>query len=362
MRRLTGWLTLALALCAAPVWAQNPNVLTPSPQTAGSVSSGSCTSNTNCAVWDITQVKSVTLQVNGTFSGTLTFEGTSDGTNWFSVSMAKLSAGTSSTTTTTTGQFSLVNSGLTGIRARMTSYASGTASVWAVLGNAGSIPLPGQSGGNLTAGYWITVADASLPNAQVLGALSSGLVFNTTTTGVPSVVVCATTGTVLVGGAPPSCTDTPTVTSLSASTSVIAPLFRATGATRVTLSTDGKALITNNAATSGFTLGNNTSQELHVYQLDGTSYANIYGRNITAETSRYIQWSNRTNLLSPADGQMRMANAAETQTMLFVVGSGTPEGVVTATVGSVYFRTNGGAGTSFYVKESGSGNTGWVGK
>ena len=43
-------------------------------------------------------------------------------------------------------------------------------------------------------------------------------------------------------------------------------------------------------------------------------------------------------------------------------GSGSPEGVVTAPVGAVYHRTNGGAGTSFYVKESGSGNTGWVAK
>lgn len=44
------------------------------------------------------------------------------------------------------------------------------------------------------------------------------------------------------------------------------------------------------------------------------------------------------------------------------VGSGTPEGVVTADVGSTFHRTDGGAGTSFYVKESGTGNTGWVGK
>lgn len=43
-------------------------------------------------------------------------------------------------------------------------------------------------------------------------------------------------------------------------------------------------------------------------------------------------------------------------------GSGSPEGVVTADIGSTYRRTNGGAGTSFYVKESGAGNTGWVAK
>lgn len=42
-------------------------------------------------------------------------------------------------------------------------------------------------------------------------------------------------------------------------------------------------------------------------------------------------------------------------------GSGTPEGAVTAPVGSLFLRTNGGAGTTLYVKESGTGNTGWVG-
>ena len=43
-------------------------------------------------------------------------------------------------------------------------------------------------------------------------------------------------------------------------------------------------------------------------------------------------------------------------------GSGSPDGVVTAPVGAVYHRTDGGAGTSFYVKQSGTGNTGWVAK
>ena len=46
----------------------------------------------------------------------------------------------------------------------------------------------------------------------------------------------------------------------------------------------------------------------------------------------------------------------------WTAGSGSPEGAVTAVVGSIYSRTNGGANTSFYVKESGSGNTGWVAK
>lgn len=51
-----------------------------------------------------------------------------------------------------------------------------------------------------------------------------------------------------------------------------------------------------------------------------------------------------------------------TATVFDAYGSGSPEGVVTAGIGSTYRRTDGGAGTSFYVKESGTGNTGWVAK
>lgn len=43
-------------------------------------------------------------------------------------------------------------------------------------------------------------------------------------------------------------------------------------------------------------------------------------------------------------------------------GSGTPEGAITAPIGSTYNRTDGGASTCFYVKESGVSNTGWVAK
>lgn len=43
-------------------------------------------------------------------------------------------------------------------------------------------------------------------------------------------------------------------------------------------------------------------------------------------------------------------------------GTGSPEGSVTANVGSLFLRKDGGSGTTLYVKESGTGNTGWVAK
>ena len=52
----------------------------------------------------------------------------------------------------------------------------------------------------------------------------------------------------------------------------------------------------------------------------------------------------------------------DTQNDLFYQGTGTPEGVVDAKIGSIYQRTDGGAGTTIYVKESGTGKNGWIGK
>ena len=51
-----------------------------------------------------------------------------------------------------------------------------------------------------------------------------------------------------------------------------------------------------------------------------------------------------------------------TDNVRILSGSGTPESNVTAVVGSLYLRTDGGASTTLYVKESGTGNTGWAAK
>jgi hypothetical protein len=43
-------------------------------------------------------------------------------------------------------------------------------------------------------------------------------------------------------------------------------------------------------------------------------------------------------------------------------GYGTPEGAVIAPITHIYFRLDGGASTILYVKETGTGDTGWVAK
>lgn len=53
----------------------------------------------------------------------------------------------------------------------------------------------------------------------------------------------------------------------------------------------------------------------------------------------------------------------ETYDLRLKFGSGSPAGVVTANRGTLYLRTDGGAGTTLYVKEANDGlATGWVAK
>lgn len=59
-------------------------------------------------------------------------------------------------------------------------------------------------------------------------------------------------------------------------------------------------------------------------------------------------------------GHARAINDMDDRSVLR--GEGTPEGAITASVGRLYVDTTGGAGTVLYVKESGTGNTGWAAK
>lgn len=67
--------------------------------------------------------------------------------------------------------------------------------------------------------------------------------------------------------------------------------------------------------------------------------------------------------ISMANGCMRIGLYSGAGLGAYICsGPGSPEAAVTAGPGSLWLNTTGGAGVSLYVKESGSGNTGWVGK
>jgi len=150
-----------------------------------------------------------------------------------------------------------------------------------------------------------------------------------------------------------------------------------------------------NTASGGSTL-------LADFQVGGSSvaYINKAGTmNLAATNAASYGWAGRSRIWCNADGIINLSNNAQdnitrvnwgsttsaypsiarnaatlefkladnsaftaTQSLYDRFGSGSPESVVTAPIGAVYHRTDGGAGTSFYVKESGSGNTGWISK
>jgi hypothetical protein len=95
--------------------------------------------------------------------------------------------------------------------------------------------------------------------------------------------------------------------------------------------------------------------------------------NIRSTDTALIGWLNtRSAMISPADGVIRLTNNAGTSYTRLELGeanlgisrgTGSPEGVVTALVGSLYLRTDGGLLSTLYVKESSpTPNTGWVAK
>lgn len=88
-------------------------------------------------------------------------------------------------------------------------------------------------------------------------------------------------------------------------------------------------------------------------------YLQLSDANFTPRVNNSKSLGNATERWSDVYGYKIRAGDG---TAFWTTGNGSPEGAVTAPVGSIFTRLNGGAGTTLYVKESGSGNTGWVAK
>ena len=69
-----------------------------------------------------------------------------------------------------------------------------------------------------------------------------------------------------------------------------------------------------------------------------------------------------TKRFTAIHGQYLNLGTSSSAQIYVKTGTGSPEGVVTANMGSLYLNLSGGASTTLYVKQTGAGNTGWVGK
>lgn len=84
------------------------------------------------------------------------------------------------------------------------------------------------------------------------------------------------------------------------------------------------------------------------------------GSSVSTNLSGGAVMSSESMVWGNSDGALTLLNQASN--VRVVTKAGTPEGSIVAGIGSLCVRTDGGAVTTLYVKESGVGNTGWVAK
>lgn len=131
-----------LFLILALLWptALAAQILPPGPTTITVIDSGTAcvTAPTACATFNIQNATSVALDISGTWTGTLTFEGSANGGTFNSILVTNTATGAKVTTTTANGTFSVPNGGFIIVRARATATVTGTATVSATRGFATS--------------------------------------------------------------------------------------------------------------------------------------------------------------------------------------------------------------------------------
>lgn len=82
---------------------------------------------------DVSNYDVAGIQVAGISGDTITWEASIDGTNWKGILVAPVTTGTGALTTTADGVFVLNCAGLALLRARVSTYGSGTINVTALL-------------------------------------------------------------------------------------------------------------------------------------------------------------------------------------------------------------------------------------
>jgi len=150
MKQLLTTLVAALLLLAVPLRAQ---VITPN-QAITVIDSGTAcvTAPAACAIYALDQnTGGVTINVLGTWTGTLTFEGTNNDGIWIALGLTmNLATGAQASTTTANGLFAITNAGLIKVRVRATGAITGSAQITAAKGLGFARAGPGVVNGAMT--------------------------------------------------------------------------------------------------------------------------------------------------------------------------------------------------------------------
>jgi hypothetical protein len=87
----------------------------------------------NGTAMDVSGAARVTVQASGTFTATINFEGSLDGTTWFAVGLKTAADGNAVTTASAAGVWKRTpDLALTALRARISSYSDGDVTVVAL--------------------------------------------------------------------------------------------------------------------------------------------------------------------------------------------------------------------------------------
>lgn len=258
-------------------------------------------------------------------------------------------------------------------------YRSGASTFGAVTGSStanGGITLAPSSGSALTLTGVANAATASL-SSSMTGAGATR-----------SMLTISDNWTAATGG-----TGVPRLLSLEVTHTGGSVNWSSTGIFRVVVNSSELLRVDHNASFSWATEGTYVDCDANKFQLGSAWGLNFAGdawlyrdaanvmahRNGTnaqavrvyetdsGNNDEYVEISaaSGTNYIKPAATGTGTASKLDhyvTSSVFITSGAGSPEAAVTAPVGSLFIRTDGGASTTLYVKESGSGNTGWVAK
>jgi len=235
------------------------------------------------------------------------------------------------------------------------------------------IAAGGGGGAPTTATYITQTANAGLSAEQALASLSTGMMQSTTTTGVvqtrtltgtaneitvtngdgsagnPTFGLASGINAAKIGGGSVSSTEFDYLANVTSDIQTqINSRVADTGDTMT------GALVVNPAAAAPITA-----------QIAGTSYMMVDASgDVELLNSSALQFfsdngTTRKLTLQGNTGYIFFGTIS-TSNASIKAGTGSPEGVVSSQVGSLWLRTDGGTDTAVYRKESGTGNTGWV--
>ncbi|GEM_PF-3356489 len=168
-------------------WKVDGSAVTQPVQITDQTINGALSSTGAVTLTNLVGIGTAGIQITGVFVGTLQFEGTVDGTNWFSLNAVPLPSGTVTTSTTTTGQWQVDIAAVTQFRVRMSAYTSGTATIY-------------LRGGQATAVTAIAL-DAPIPSGtNIIGKVTTDQTTHGTTDLVADDIVKINGTTIVTGG------------------------------------------------------------------------------------------------------------------------------------------------------------------